>query len=84
MLYQHRRTGHFYHNLDDDLDLDLDDDLDVDVDVDDLDDDLDLDDINEDMYDQGGDGTAQGTPRCWFPTVGSRRRNWYTAFYVVI
>ena len=43
-----------------------------------------LDDDHDDMYDQGGDGTAQGMSGRWFPIVVSRRRTWYSSVCIVI
>ena len=52
-------------------------------DEDDDDDDDDLDDLDDDydnMYHhQGGDGIAQGMQRCLLPTVGLKRRTWYSS-----
>lgn len=36
------------------------------------------------MYDEGGDGTAQGMSGRWFPIVVSRRRTWYPSVCTVI
>ena len=36
------------------------------------------------MYDEGGDGTAQGMSGRWFPIVVSRRRTWYSSVCIVI